>query len=166
MSKTAQRIGATLVAAVALLAGGVLPAAAATGSTAGHSAGAQCGQGRITVSASMQHVQSPVGRPVTAAGQHVAHRAFLYRWTGEGWRHEATSNWLWGYASGGQSTTTFRTYDTSQTASAQFTVATGQYYAVVVQYYWYPNADVGSGSDFGAAQHVDMGGPSNGYCKA
>lgn len=165
MSKAAHLIGATLVAAAALATAGTQTAAAA-GSTAAHSASAQCGQGRITINATMQQVQSPIAGPVTAKGQHVAYRAFLYRWTAQGWQHTATSAWLWGYATGGQSTGTFRAFDTGQTASTQFTVATGSYYAAIVEYYWYPNADVGFGHDYGKPQYVDLGGPSSGYCRA
>ena len=103
---------------------------------------------------------------MTAAGQHVAHRAVLYRWVNQRWEHAATGSWLWSYVTGGGTTSAFRTYDTRQPETTQFTVAAGQYYGVVVQYYWYANSDVGSGLTSAVAQHVDMGGPSNGYCKA
>jgi len=165
MMKSAARI-VTVAAIAAALTGGVQAAGAATGSTASHSATAQCGQGRITVSASMQQVQSVVAGPVTAAGQHVAQRAILYRWVNQRWEQAATGAWLWGYVTGGATTSTFRSYETNQPQTAQFTVATGQYYSVVVEYYWYANSDVGSGQTSAVAQHVDMGGPSNGFCKA
>lgn len=165
MTKSAMRFAA-LVAAAAALGSGVQAAGAASGSTAAHSATAQCGQGRITVGASMQQVQSVAGVPVTAAGQHVAHRAILYRWANQRWEHAATGPWLWGYVTGGASTSTFRTYDTREVKTTSFTAVAGQYYGIVVQYYWYPNSDVGSGLTSAVAQHVDLGGPSNGYCKA
>jgi hypothetical protein len=166
MSKAATLIGATALASLALLMSSVQPAAAATGSTAPHSASAQCGQGRITVNTTMQQVQSVAGVPPKATGQYVARRALVYRWVNQRWELAVTGRWLWSYVTDGQSTSTFRTYDTSQVATDEFTVAPGQYYGVVVQFYWYSNADVGTGSDSLVAQHVDMGGPSNGYCKA
>ena len=165
MKKSAAWI-VTAAAIAAALVGGIQTAAAASGSTAPHSATAQCGQGRITVSASMQQVQSVAATPVTAAGQHVAQRAILYRWVNQRWEQAATGAWLWSYVTGGGTTSTFRSFETSQPETAQFTVATGSYYAVVVQYYWYANSDVGTGQTSAVAQHVDMGGPSNGYCKA
>lgn len=165
MTKSAAWI-VTAAAIAAALIGGIQAAGAATGSTAAHSATAQCGQGRITVSASMQQVQSVVAGPVTAAGQHVAQRAILYRWVNQRWEHAATGAWLWSHVTGGGTTSTFRSFQTNQPETAQFTVATGSYYAVVVQHYWYANSDVGSGQTSAVAQHVDMGGPSNGYCKA
>lgn len=155
---------AGLVAAATLVVGA--GTAAAAGSTAAHSASAQCGQGRISVNATMQTVQSVMGRPPTAAGQHVAYQAILYRWNGSAWDKIATGPWLWSYAASGQSTSTFRTFDTRETATTEFTVASGHYYGVVVDFYWYANSDVGYGRTGALAQHLDMGGPSNGYCRA
>ena len=149
------------------LIGGVQSAHAASGSTAAHSATAQCGQGRITVSASMQQVQSVVagpgdrGRPARRAScgpVSLGEPAVGARGDGRvalELRHRRAARRR-------RSARTTR----ASPETTQFTVAAGQYYGVVVQYYWYANSDVGSGLTSAVAQHVDMGGPSNGYCKA
>ena len=139
-------------------------AGASSGTIAAHSATATCGASTITVAPTMQIVGSVLGRPSSASGQDVAYRAFLYRWNGSSWSVNQTGSWLWGYGTSGQ-VTSFRSFDTNAAATTAFRVGSG-YYAVAVQYYWYSNADVGSGSDYTLAQHVDMGGPNgNGYCK-
>jgi hypothetical protein len=162
------KVGAALIGAAiaaASIAAGIATAATSSGSTAAHSGHALCQPGRVNVGATMQAVQSVMGQPPKSGGQHVAHRALLYRWTGQRWEHAATSAWLWSYAANGQSTSSWKTFDTGAAATAQFNVATGHYYGVVVQFYWYANSDVGAGSAAALAQHQDMGGPSNGYCR-
>ena len=114
----------------------------------------------------MQQVQSVAAVPTTSNGQYVAHRALLFRWTGQAWQHAATGAWLWARAATGSPAETWQTFDTGRPGSTAFTASTGSYYAVAVQYYWYGNGDVASGSDYQWAQHQDMAGPSNGYCKA
>jgi hypothetical protein len=160
-SRTRISTAAALLASLALAGAGQ----AATGTTGSHDATASCSPGLISVSASMQVVQSVKGVPATAKGQYVAYRALLYRWNGRSWDLSQTGKWLWGYGSAGQ-VGSFRSYETSQLESTAFRLQTGGYYSVGVQYYWYANSDVSSGSDYAGAQHTDPGGPNaNGWCK-
>jgi len=159
------RITASMLCVVAAgMLGLASSAGASTGTIAAHNATATCTPGTITVAPTMQVAQSVLGQPSTASGQNVAYRAFLYHWNGSTWSVAQTGSWLWGYGTSGQ-VTSFHSFGTNAVATTSFRVASG-YYSVGVQYYWYANTDVGSGSDYTLAQHVDLGGPNgNGYCK-
>jgi hypothetical protein len=153
---------AVLVAALGLV---TQPAVAAEGTTAAHSGRATCSPGRIGISVSMTTTQSVIGAPLKATGQHVATRAHLFRWDGRTWVHAASGAWLWSYASYGSTTSSWRSFSSGADASTTFTGQSGTYYAVAIQYYWYATSDVGSGHAYEWAQHTDMGGPTNGYCR-
>jgi len=167
MTLSARTFTATLAAlagALALVASAPT-ASAASGTVGGYGAGAMCTTGTVSVSPTMRTTSSVQGVPTKASGQYVAYRAWLYRWDGQKWGVAQTGQWLWGYAASGQETSVFHSYSAPYAAASTSFKVTSGYYGVVLEYYWYQNADVSSGYTTGLAQHQDMGGPSNGYCK-